>query len=95
MQPPGDHEMQHQEEIPIETDHDALAEPAKAGEAAVGRRRDRGIDRAEQERAREPHPFEGRACDAGLERLDVDGDVGQLRHPRMERRRAAYTSGQG
>jgi len=83
VEPPGDHQVQHQEQIALEADHDALAEAREPDDTAAGRRRDRRIDRAKQERAREPHALEGRAHDPRLERLDVDGDVGQLRHPRL------------
>jgi hypothetical protein len=77
---PGDHEVQDQEHVALEPDHDALAEPPKAGHAAIGRFGERRIDRAEQERARETHALERFAEDARLERLDVDRDVGKLGH---------------
>ena len=44
--------------------------------------RERRIDGAQQERAREPDALERLADDARRERLEVDGDVGQLGHGR-------------
>src|SRR5207244_2362898 len=61
-------------------DDDALAEPAEGGDAPAGGRRERWIDGPEQEGAREAHTIQPRPGDARLEGLDVDRDIGQLRH---------------
>ena len=60
---------------------------------------ERRIDGAQQERAREPDAFERPVQDARLERLEVDGDVGQLGHgtfaPSAGRLEWLRTSGAG
>ena len=80
VQAPGDHQVQDQEEIAVERDDDALAEardPDHVAPAGVGERR---VDGAEHERAGQAHALEPGPADARVERFDVDGDVGQLRH---------------
>ena len=80
VQAAGDHQVQHQEEIAVERDDDALAEardPDHVAPTGVGERR---VDGAEHERAGQAHALEPGPADARVERFDVDGDVGQLRH---------------
>ncbi len=82
VQAAGDHEMQHQEEIARQLDDDPLAESREAGHRPACGRRKRRFDRAEREGTRQADAEKLRAADAGVERLDVDGDVGQLRQSR-------------
>ena len=51
--------------------------PADVPAVRCGERR---VDRAQQERAGQPHALERPIQDAPLQRLEVDRDVGQLRH---------------
>ena len=64
----GDHQMEHEEELALERDHDALAEPA------------RGDDRAQEKRARQLDALERVADDACRQALAIELDVGQLGH---------------
>ena len=72
--------MDDEEEVGLEREHDPLAQPAHAGDAAPFRVRDRRIDGTEHEGADEAHPLERLARRSALERLDVDRDVGKFRH---------------
>ena len=76
----GDHQVQHQKQLVFEREHDALAQPAHAGNAlalGVGDRRQRG---AQHEEADKADVLEALAGDARLEALGVDDDVGQFGH---------------
>ncbi len=64
----------------LERDDDALAEARHAGDALAEACGERRLGGAQHERARDIDAFEHRAVDAPLERLAIDGDVGQLRH---------------
>ena len=76
----GDHQVDDEEELPVERDHDAFSEAAQARHPPADRGVERRIDRAEQERARQAHPLEPGPDDSRLQRLDVNDDVGELRH---------------
>ena len=79
-QPPGDHQVDHEEELALEADHDALAEPAQLDHAPTGEGLDRRLDRAQHEHAAQPHAVEHAPLHVSLERAQVDLDVGQLGH---------------
>lgn len=74
--------MEDDEQIAVEPDHDALAEPLDAGDARAKGRRQRRIDAAQEERAPHPHALKARTVDTLLKCVDVGGDVGQLGHGR-------------
>src|SRR5215831_18029323 len=80
VQAPCDHQVDDQEQIIVELDHDALAKPTQRLDGASMRGGDGRLERADHEGAGQPHALERGAADARVERLDVDGDVGQLRH---------------
>ena len=48
-QPPGDHQVQHEEELAVELEDDALAQAAKPDDGAAFNRADRWIGRAQEE----------------------------------------------
>ncbi len=75
-----DHQVEHQVELLLEADHQALAEPAEQRHPPALGGRDGRLHRAQEERAPEPHALERLRQDAGLQALEVDGDVGQLGH---------------
>src|SRR5690606_27423731 len=79
LQAPGDHQVQHERELLLELNHDALAEPRYAFDAKPDDRVDRRLGRAQQERARQPDVRDAAAEDALAKRLDIDRDVGQPR----------------
>ena len=94
VEPARDHQVQDEEEVVLEPEDDALPEAAEAGDpsapttAASG-----GLDRAQEERAPDPHPAETLARrPAASSALDVDGHVGQLRHE-ADRARGRGASG--
>ena len=82
MEAPRDHQVKDQEQLAVELDRDALAEPVQVDDRPPLRRRRRRVDRAEEERAREPQAAEQPAGDPLPQALDVDDDVGQLGHAR-------------
>jgi hypothetical protein len=79
-QPPGDHQVQNQEQLALQRDDDALSEPPQADDlAALGRgdRRDRG---PQQERIQQHDALQGATLDVRPQPRQVDGDVRKLRH---------------
>ena len=80
VQPAGDHEMQHQPQIAIEADGDALADSAQFAHDATFDRGERRIGGAQQEDVRYANALERLADDARFERAEVSGNVGKLRH---------------
>src|SRR5262249_42396659 len=56
--PPRDHQMKHEKEVILEPEDDPLAEAAQLDDPLPFRGADRHIDRAEEERALEPHLLE-------------------------------------
>jgi hypothetical protein len=88
-----DHEVQDQPQIVLEADRDPLAEAAQPADLLALRRGDRRLHGAQQERARQTHTLKRLILDALLQRLDVEGDVGQLGHDReMSHARAILPS---
>ena len=80
MEPSRDHQVDDQEEIALEGDDETLAQAVQSGHPAAMGGRERRIERAQDEWAGQSHPLERGAADAQVERLEVDGNVGQLRH---------------
>ena len=67
-----------QELAVVQRDDQALADTSQTDDALAGDGAQRGIDGAQQERREQARALEGDADDATLERLEIDGDVGQL-----------------
>ena len=82
-QPAGDHQVEDQEQLAVELEHDALADAAGTADRLPLHGRDGRVHGAQEERARETNRLERLAADRALERLDVDADVGQLGHALM------------
>ena len=80
VQAAGNHQVQHQPEVAIHADGDALADAAQFADGAAFAVRERRFDGAQQKRAREPHALERLADDARFERADVGGDIRQFWH---------------
>ena len=83
VQPSRDHEMQHQPQIALEADGDALADALELPHAPAARQREGRLRRAQQEGARKAHPEQRPPHDARFERGEVGGDIRQLGHPRI------------
>jgi hypothetical protein len=80
MQAPGDHQVQHQPELVLEADGDALAEPPQLVDLLALDASDRRVGGAQQERMADPHARQLPAEDARLQGLDIDRDVRQFGH---------------
>ena len=74
------HQMDDDEEIVFEREHDSLAEAADRDDFASFEGGRGGLDGAEHERVRQPQFLERMAEHARLEGLDVNRDVGKFRH---------------
>ena len=64
MQPPGDHQVQHQPVIALEPERDALAHAPNDDDAAAVQGIERRIERAQQERMGDPRRLEPRPAGA-------------------------------
>ena len=75
-----DHQMEDEVQVALEVEDDSLAEAAEPHDSLSDDRGDRRLEGPQQERAREPHLEERPSNHPGLERGQVGGDVGKLRH---------------
>ncbi len=80
MQPPGDHQVQHQPELSLQADGDPLAKPAQRFDRLVRGGLERRVERPQQKRAVYAHTGKGPADNPALESFQVDRNVGQLGH---------------
>src|ERR1051326_5555244 len=80
VQPPGDHEMDDEPEIVVETNGDALADAAKRGHAMSKNRRQRRVRGAQKRWPGREDLFEHLAEDAALQSFNVNDDIGQFGH---------------
>ena len=80
VQTSRDHQVQHQEQVALESHHDALAEAPNLLQAPVFDQADGRGDRAQQERAAQAYSEQPRIADERREALDVDRDIGKLGH---------------
>jgi hypothetical protein len=72
--------MNHDIEIAVEPPHDAFAEAAEAPHGPSNDLGDGRVHGAEDKRARAAQGLEGLSDDARVERLEIDDDIGELRH---------------
>ena len=72
--------MKHEEEILLQLEDDALADPSHAGDRLPMGGVDGRVVRAEQRDAGDPNAFEPGPNHETIERFDVDGDVRKLGH---------------
>jgi hypothetical protein len=77
---PRDHEMKHEEELAIELDRDALAQPMQIEHVVADHRIERRRNRAQQEWRGEADADHLPANDPWSQRVEVEQDIGQLRH---------------
>src|SRR5215469_4145554 len=80
VQAAGDHEVKNQPEIVVETNGDALADPAERADGVAFGGREGLVGGAEEKGAVEADVLERLIEDAGLERGEVGGDVGEFGH---------------
>ena len=72
--------MQDEPEVVVQAERDALAEAAQAADVTAVRCGERRVHGAQEERAGQTHALERPIQDAPFQRLEVERDVGQLRH---------------
>src|SRR5688500_11032093 len=80
VQPPGDHQVQDEEEIALQADDDAFSEAGQRQYLLAYHLADRWHCGAKQERIEELNLLQPRAADQPLEAFQIDGDIGQLGH---------------
>ena len=76
----GDHQVQHEEQVVVEREDEALAEPANRAHGLAVHDLERRHRGAQQERVAQFDPREHLPDDTRLERFAVDLDVGQFGH---------------
>jgi hypothetical protein len=74
--------VKDEKELVFQLEYDPFAQAREPAHGLAAGGRERRIDRAKQERCREPDALERLARDARCQGLDVDDDVGQFRHAR-------------
>jgi hypothetical protein len=80
LKTPGDHEVQHQEELAFECEHDSFAQSSQTGDRATfnrGNGRDCG---AQEKGTGDAQGEQAAADDAAVEAVEVRGEIGQLGH---------------
>ena len=80
MEAAGDHEVEDQPEVALESDGDAFPDAPQFADLLFFGRLERRVDRAQQKRTGQTDALEGLPEDARFERFDVNRDVGQLGH---------------
>jgi hypothetical protein len=80
VQAAGDHQVQHQPEITLYSERYAFADPPQITDNATFHFYDRRLRRAKQKRTCQAYTVNRLRNNAGLERVNIRGDVGQLRH---------------
>src|SRR5262249_37753895 len=76
-----DHQVQYDEHIVIEREHDPLSHSFEARNAGARCGSERRLDAAPEERGSHSHALHPCSVQALFQRTDVSGDVGQLGHP--------------
>jgi hypothetical protein len=72
--------MDDDEQLVVQLENDAFAESLHGDDALADQVGEWRLDRAEEERRLETHLVERLSDDAASKRLDINGDVGELRH---------------
>ena len=80
VQTAGNHQVQDQPEVVVESNGDAFADSPQPGHLAAKRRFERGIGGAEQKRSADQDVVERFPANALIERFDIDDDIRQLWH---------------
>ena len=78
----GDHQMNDDEEVSFEREHDPLAQAAKPDYSLAFRSRNRRIKRAHDERVPNHDPLDRLVEDHRREALKVEDDIGEFGHAR-------------
>ena len=73
--PARNHQMQNQKQLPLQLEHDALAEALQADDRPAFHGRQRRIDGPKEKRRCEPDPVDTTPDDARRQRMKVEEDV--------------------
>ena len=74
----GNHQVQDEEELGVELEHDPFSEAVQRDNRPAVERRQRRVDGAEQKRRYEADSFEPTADDTRPERMQIKEDVGEF-----------------
>src|SRR5262245_27737706 len=80
MKAAGDHEMENQPNVVIESDRDAFAESPNGSHTLADACIDGRLGSSQQKRILDFDRLETRAQNSGLERLDINRNIRKLRH---------------
>lgn len=80
MQSTGDHQMQHEPQIVVNTDGNAFANAAQFADEAALHARKRWLHGAEQKRAGQAHSQNGLPDYAWFQGSEIGHNIGQLGH---------------
>jgi hypothetical protein len=80
MQASGNHKVEDEPDVTVESEGDAFADAFEVLDGAAFDAGERRLDGAEKERIPEAHTFEGLSDDSRGERVDVSEDIRKLRH---------------
>src|SRR5262249_9412645 len=80
FEPAGNHQVEHQEQVAVEAEHDSLTQAAQPEDAAALEFARRRFDGSDDEGVPQAEAIETRPRGARDERLEVGSDVRQLRH---------------
>ena len=76
----GDHQVQDEEQLAFQLEDDPLTEPMQRDDSLPLERRQRRIDGTQEERGGEPDPLHPMPDDTRSEGVQIQEDVGKLRH---------------
>ena len=80
FEPARDHQVNHREQIVLESQHDALTQALDAQQAFAFQCTDRRVDRAQQEYVGQEDFLQNGTRQQALDRFNVNGDVGEFGH---------------
>ncbi len=84
-QPPGNHQMDDEKEIAVESQHKALADPLDGSNRQPRHGIDRRFDRAQDKRTPNHDSLDTTTCDVSHKRVHVDNQIGKFRHLTLRR----------
>jgi hypothetical protein len=80
MEAAGNHEVENEPQVVLDSDGNAFADAAKCADGAAFDAGEWRLDGAEKKGAGEADAFEGLAEDAGVEGRDIGSNVREFRH---------------
>ena len=80
MEPPGDHQVQHDEEVSGQIKHNSLPQATEIEDGPASRLLEGRVYTAEEKRAGQTDLLQRLPDGAGPQRFQIDDDVGKLWH---------------